>query len=103
MHVRDARLKWPGEEHHPLARRRPARPQASEQGVRFGSVILERAIDTRDQPAVFNYAPDGLTYDLEIAIASICAPPWLSSRQRSIANVLARSSVALKQSRGRPD
>ena len=35
-HVLDARLKWPGEEHHPLARRRPARPQASEQGVRFG-------------------------------------------------------------------
>jgi two-component system CheB/CheR fusion protein len=39
----------------------------------FGSSILERAIDTSDHPAQFDYDPEGLTYDLSIPLRSIVA------------------------------
>ena len=39
----------------------------------FGSSILERAIDTSDHPAQFDYAPEGLTYDLNIPLRSVAA------------------------------
>ena len=48
--------------------------------VGFGSKLLERAIDTSSHPAVFNYAPEGLTYDLDIPLASICDAAWLARR-----------------------
>ena len=37
----------------------------------FGSSVLERAIDTSNHPAQFDYAPEGLTYDLNIPLGSI--------------------------------
>jgi two-component system, chemotaxis family, CheB/CheR fusion protein len=46
----------------------------------FGSKLLERAIDTSAKPAVFDYACEGLTYDLDVLLASICDTEWLSRR-----------------------
>ena len=50
----------------------PARPG-------FGSKLLERAIDTSARPAVFDYATEGLTYDLNVPLIAICAPTWLAA------------------------
>ncbi len=44
----------------------------------FGSKLLERAIDSSARPAEFNYDPEGLTYDLDIPLALICAAAWLA-------------------------
>ncbi len=46
----------------------------------FGSRLLERAIDTSAKPAVFDYACEGLTYDLDIPLTSICDTAWLEKR-----------------------
>jgi two-component system, chemotaxis family, CheB/CheR fusion protein len=54
----------------------PARPG-------FGSKLLERAIDTSARPAVFDYATEGLTYDLNVPLTSICAPTWLAANGMS--------------------
>jgi two-component system, chemotaxis family, CheB/CheR fusion protein len=51
---------------------RPARPG-------FGSKLLERAIDTSAKPATFDYATEGLTYDLNVPLTSICATTWLAA------------------------
>lgn len=43
----------------------------------FGSTLLERAIDQSGHPAEFDYAAEGLTYDLDVATKSICSDTWL--------------------------
>ena len=51
----------------------------------FGSKLLERAIDTSARPATFDYATEGLTYDLDIPLTSVCAATWLAGhRLRSL-------------------
>ncbi len=42
----------------------------------FGSTLLERAINDGGQPAKFDYAPEGLTYDLNVPLDSISADGW---------------------------
>ena len=44
----------------------------------FGSKLLERAIESSEHSATFDYATEGLTYDLNIPLTSICAPSWLA-------------------------
>jgi two-component system CheB/CheR fusion protein len=44
----------------------------------FGSKLLERAIDSSERPATFDYATEGLTYDLNVPLTSICAATWLA-------------------------
>jgi two-component system, chemotaxis family, CheB/CheR fusion protein len=48
--------------------------------VGFGSKLLGCAIDTSGHPAEFNYAPEGLTYHLDIPLVSICDSAWLLRR-----------------------
>jgi two-component system, chemotaxis family, CheB/CheR fusion protein len=45
----------------------------------FGSKLLERAVDTSTHPATFDYATEGLTYDLTVPLTSICAGTWLAA------------------------
>ncbi len=45
----------------------------------FGSKLLQRAIDTSENPATFDYALEGLTYNLNIPLTSICAATWLAA------------------------
>ncbi len=44
----------------------------------FGSKLLQRAVDTASSPATFDYATEGLTYDLNVPLNSICAATWLA-------------------------
>ena len=44
----------------------------------FGSKLLERAINTPEHPAIFDYAPEGLTYDLDVPLSSIATAAWLA-------------------------
>ena len=44
----------------------------------FGSSLLERAISTATSPAEFDYAPEGLTYNLDVPLGSVCAEAWLA-------------------------
>ncbi len=46
----------------------------------FGSKLLERAVDTSSRPATFDYATEGLTYDLNVPLKSICASTWLAGQ-----------------------
>ena len=62
-------------------------PVAPPSRVGFGSKLLERAIDTSGHPAEFNYAPEGLTYHLDIPLASICDAVWLTRRSTQYCRV----------------
>ncbi len=46
----------------------------------FGSQLLQRAIDTASRPATFDYATEGLTYDLDVPLNLICAATWLAGQ-----------------------
>ena len=46
----------------------------------FGSKLLQRAVDTASRPAVFDYATEGLTYDLDVPLNSICSAAWLAGQ-----------------------
>lgn len=49
----------------------------------FGSKLLERAINTSERPAKFDFAPEGLTYDLEIPLSHIATAASLASSARN--------------------
>lgn len=42
----------------------------------FGSKLLERAVSTADHPARINYAPGGLTYELDVPLSSVAPLGW---------------------------
>ena len=48
----------------------------------FGSTLMDRAL-TSPRPPVFDYAPEGLTYNLDVALDAICAPAWTGLQARS--------------------
>jgi two-component system, chemotaxis family, CheB/CheR fusion protein len=50
--------------------------------IGFGTKLLERAVNTFDQPAVLKYAPEGFTYDLNVPISSVATPAWLTASRR---------------------
>ncbi len=50
----------------------------------FGTKLLERAINTFGQPAVFNFAPEGFSYELTVPLSSIATPVWLETNRSSI-------------------
>lgn len=51
----------------------------------FGSTLLERALDTTAHPPVFDYAPEGLTYDLTIALSAVSQVAVLPPPPRLVA------------------
>lgn len=55
----------------------PVTPPVSEG---FGSKLLQRAVDVSSRPATFDYATEGLTYDLDVPLKSICAATWLAGQ-----------------------
>lgn len=52
----------------------------------FGSTLLDRALDTSARPSVFDYAPEGLTFDLDVALDAVCIPRWTGSQALGYGN-----------------